>query len=328
MLAIVSAIFIAALSGCNQKQDYVGFVFGTNLSIHLNEKQTSKTIRQINGALADLEKLTSTALVGSDIAKINKSAANTPITVAKATFYLLKWSKELYLATDSAFNPAIFPLVKLWNFDPEGYIGAAETIPSAEQISSTLAYCNFDYFLLDEKELTVSKTHPQAMLDLGAIAKGYGLDMAVDIIKSNGFLSIGGSIGVKGDSKNIGIHDPRGGKTFGVFALGNNEKVSTSGDYHRFYFASGIRYHHIIDPTGYPAGLGQENPAICVSVIAKSGLITDALSTAFMILPFEKIEQLAKKYDCKGVIIYADKSYATFGGYEFELINNEYSKAI
>jgi len=322
---IIAVLLTSILLGCTQSKDYYGFVFGTSYSIRLQERSANKTATGIKKVMDTLEGKTSTVIAQSDIARINSTGTNTPITVAEDTFFLLKQAKELYDKTSGAYNPAVFPLVKLWHFDPESYTGVASSIPTPQQIEQTLTYCDFNYFLLDEQALTVTKTIAQAQLDLGGIVKGYATDIACSLIKKNGFITIGGSIGAKGDTKRIGIQAPRiSSAPFGVFLLKDGEFVSSSGDYERYYEYQSIRYHHIIAQNGYPSGHNLENPAISVTVVANSGLLTDGLSTAFMILPLAEIMGLAAEYNCKGVVIFADKSFATFGNFEFELTDNEY----
>lgn len=326
---LLSAIVLAGgLSGCAVRKEHFGFVFGTSVSIYLYEPSPEPTISAIMDELKGLEKQTSTISDESDIFRINNSYKNVPISVAPATFFLLKRAKELYAETQGAFNPALFPLVRLWHFDPMGYTGLADRIPSAAEIEQTLAYCDFDFFVLDEDTQSVTKIHEHAQLDLGGITKGYAADLAVSKIRNNGFLAIGGTIAVKGDPKRIGIQSPRSDNMpFGVFTLGDGLKVSTSGDYERYYVYDGIHYHHIIGKDGYPSGYGQENPPISVTVVAADGLLTDVLSTAFMILPLDEAERIAEKYGCKGVIIYANKTFSVFGDFEFDLINDEYTPA-
>ena len=84
-------------------------------------------------------------------------------------------------------------------------------------------------------------------------------------------------------------------------------KVSTSGDYERFFEADGRRYSHILDPaTGYPADSG-----LCsVTILSESGFLSDALSTACYVLGKEKGSILAEKYHAE--YLFVDKNGEIF----------------
>ena len=76
---------------------------------------------------------------------------------------------------------------------------------------------------------------------------------------------------------NIGIRCPNtSGELWGYVSL-NNRSLSVSGDYERFYEIGGEHYPHILDPkTGCPV----KGDIHSVAVIADSGAVADALSTA------------------------------------------------
>ena len=59
-----------------------------------------------------------------------------------------------------------------------------------------------------------------------------------------------------------------------------NEAISTSGDYERFFEQDGERFHHIIVPsTGTPAG-----EVHSATIIGPDAVITDALSTSVFVM--------------------------------------------
>lgn len=63
-----------------------------------------------------------------------------------------------------------------------------------------------------------------------------------------------------------------------------DEALSTSGDYERYFEKDGVRYHHILNPaTGEPAGEMRS-----VSVIGPDATTTDALSTSVFVLGVER----------------------------------------
>jgi thiamine biosynthesis lipoprotein len=79
--------------------------------------------------------------------------------------------------------------------------------------------------------------------------------------------------------------------------------VSTSGDYEKYVDYEGKRYHHILDSaTGYPAQSGLSS----VTVMCKSGIDSDGLSTACFVLGEEKSRSLLEKYDAGAVFIDTD----------------------
>lgn len=156
------------------------------------------------------------------------------------------------------------------------------------------------------------------MLDLGAVGKGYGCDMAAEYLKGTdavgACVALGGSIVVYGSKPDgtawkVGVKDPRAGEgtTMGVISFGDGETafVSTSGDYEKYFEQDGRRYHHILDPrTGYPAW----NGTIAATVVCDNGLTSDALSTLCMLMDKDKAMKNIQEYGAEAVIIDEDKN--------------------
>ena len=95
-------------------------------------------------------------------------------------------------------------------------------------------------------------------LDLGAIAKGYGIDRAIDALRARGIahaiVTVGGDLYALGGSPEgepwkVGIRDPHDlSAVWPARSTCADRAVTTSGDYERFFRYRGVRYHHLMDP--------------------------------------------------------------------------------
>ena len=86
----------------------------------------------------------------------------------------------------------------------------------------------------------------------------------------------------------------------GILSLKGQWCVSTSGDYERYVEVDGVRCHHIRDPaTGMPA----DSAVHSVTILAKDGLLSDALSTACFVLGAGKGMELARQYGAEALFV-------------------------
>jgi thiamine biosynthesis lipoprotein len=113
----------------------------------------------------------------------------------------------------------------------------------------------------------------------------------------------------EGRAWRIGIKHPRKlDKHIGAFEL-HDGSVATAGDYEHAYVIDGRRIHHIIDPaTGYPA-----TRSASVTLIARSGIMADALDNAcFIVGPQRCIQMLAKLKDEAAEAVIIDPEMRVF----------------
>jgi thiamine biosynthesis lipoprotein len=94
-------------------------------------------------------------------------------------------------------------------------------------------------------------------LDLGAIAKGYGVDRAVDALRRHGIrqavVDVGGDLYALGESNDgepwrIGIQDPDDARALVGTIEVRDAAIATSGTYLQYFRWRGARYHHLMDP--------------------------------------------------------------------------------
>lgn len=114
----------------------------------------------------------------------------------------------------------------------------------------------------------------------------------------------------------IGLQKPDGvtGRDFWAAFPSMDETAVTSGTYERGFTLDGVRYHHLLDPrTGWPV----QNEVEMVTLIGKSSLLADGVSTACFVLGPEEGIPLAGRFDMK--VIYRLKDGRVLLSREVEL---------
>ena len=134
------------------------------------------------------------------------------------------------------------------------------------------------------------------------------MDRGVEILRRMGvehaMVNAGGDTRLLGDRRGkpwvVGIRDPRKDKAVVARIPLQDEAISTSGDYERFFEEDGVRYHHILVPgTGKSPGLVRS-----VTVIGATATHTDGLTKPIFILGVEKgMEFVRRVKDVEAVIV-------------------------
>ena len=145
---------------------------------------------------------------------------------------------------------------------------------------------------------TLVKSVKGQMIDVNAIAKGWGVDKIFDYLEINGIarfmVEVGGEIKVlglnnKGQKWKIGIDKPMhinnpGENIIGEVVKLKDQAMATSGNYRNFLEFNGKKYSHIIDPKN---GKSIFSNISSVSVVAPNCLDADVLATALNVLSYE-----------------------------------------
>ena len=98
----------------------------------------------------------------------------------------------------------------------------------------------------------------------------------------------------------VGIQNPRDADMVAITIPLEDEAISTSGDYERFFIEDGERYHHIIVPaTGSPAG-----EVHSATIIGPDAVLTDALSTSVFVMGVDQgLRMISTLPDYEGIVI-------------------------
>ena len=237
---------------------------------------------------------------------LNQNAGGEDIEVSNELFEFLQKAKEMHFLTNGYTSVSLGAVTSIWKDAIKN-----NTVPSNEALLEAAEHTDISLLVLDEQRKTVRLTDGQARLDAGAFAKGYVSDKISTALTEAGcesfLLNLGGNIyahGVKTDgSQFIGaIENPLTQGTVSIITL-NDRILSTSGSYNRGFDKDGIRYHHIIDPyTQKP-----QNTFVSVSVLCRSGIMADALSTALFSMSYEDGASLIDSLDgAEALWIFAD----------------------
>jgi len=214
---------------------------------------------------------------------------------------ILETAMKVSRASSGAFDPTLGELTYLWGFgrgDPQ--------LPDPQEIKDALARAGYRRVPTGP----CCEEGRSIWFDLGGVAKGYAVDSAVKELADAGVAA--GIVNAGGDLRTFGVRPGRGfwkigvqdpadpQELAGVLEIGE-AAVATSGDYQRYFFKDGIRYHHILDPaTGYPARSGLSG----TTVIAPDCATADALATAVFVMGPEKGLALLEKWDdAEGILI-------------------------
>ncbi len=287
---------LVVMTSCKDREPYVKetFVMGTAAWITIYGSSDAEAAEAAEEAFRELhrvESVMSNWKKESELSRLNRESDGKPYDISRELYHLLERSIYYSHLTAGAFDITARPLVQLWGFQ-----GGKAHLPDSREIKETMSRVGYGKVMLDGESTSIIMP-PGMELDLAGIAKGYGVDRAVALLRERGIesalVNLGGNIyaigtppGAKGWT--VGIRDPEGGRKVVGSLLLADEAVSTSGNYENYVEIDGTLYGHIIDPrVGRPV-----THMLSVTVVAPSALEADALSTGLFVLGPESGEKM------------------------------------
>jgi thiamine biosynthesis lipoprotein len=234
----------------------------------------------------------------SDIARVNAGAAVGPVRVSPCTFRLLERARVLSEVTEGAFDITVGALLRAW-----GFVGGNGSRPSPQVVRQARDVSGWNRIRLDASEFSVTFDCPGVELDLGALGKGYALDRALELLTEAGVAHVllhGGTSSIltrglapDGRAWRVGLPGPRDslpeatglitppGKPSVTHSLElHDESLSVSAVWGTSFTEGGEELGHVLDPrTGEPV-----RRARCAAVVGPEAAVSDALSTALLVL--------------------------------------------
>jgi thiamine biosynthesis lipoprotein len=318
--AIITGFFSCNPVATEQLVKFSGEAQGTYYSVTYYSSSGQNYQQDIDSILNAFDQSVSVYKDSSIISRINNN--DTTVIADNIFVDIFNHAKEVSDKTGGAFDMTIGPLVNAWGF------GTSPILKNdSASIDSLRTLVNYKTVRLSGQK--VQKDNPGIRLDFNAIAQGYSVDIISRFLDEKGIsaylVDIGGEVYAKGHKPSgqrwrVGIEKPAqdmdASQQVKVIVELENEALSTSGNYRKYYEKNGIRYSHTIDPsTGYPV----THTLLSVSVKAKNCWTADAYATAFMVMGLEKSKKfLEQEKDLDAYFIFSDqggnmKSFATEG---------------
>ena len=284
--AMLCVMGLAVTAGGQERHEYRQVVMGVEARLVLHAADEPRARDAAAAAIARLNAIDA-ALSDwrddSDLSRFEQQAGSGWVPVTGDLLVVLARASELAAATDGAFDPTVGPLVELWR---EARRTGVQP-PEEDRLAA--------HRLVGWEGLVVQPDHGRAkltmagmQLDLGACAKGWAAEQALEVLADQGcpasLVDLGGDLAL-GDPPpgepgwRVAVGCPLPGADPRVLTLASTT-VATSGSTEQFLEVDGHRLSHVLDPhSGVPL-----EDAPCVTVIASEGLVADALASALMVL--------------------------------------------
>ena len=271
----------------------------------------------------------------NNIKTINDKAGIEAVKVDKEIIDLILFSKEWYYKAGKETNIAMGPVIKVWSDYSDKALEDPENakVPPMEELQEAAKYIDIEKVIVDEEASTVFLEDEDMMLDVGATAKGYAVELVALEMEEAGLKSLlisgGGnirSIGKPMEGKKekwgIGIQNPdpelidRGNVLETLFV--KDLSVVSSGDYQRYFIVDDKVYHHIIDPNTLMPG----DYYRAITIVTPNSGVADFLSTSAFLLPFEESKALIDSLeDTEAFWVMNDGSIKTTDGMKLLMLS-------
>lgn len=230
---------------------------------------------------------------------VNEYAGQGPVKAEPELIDLLLWLKEKQPLTKGRVNVAMGSMLRVWH----NYRTIGVALPTMEELTAAAAHSDFDQVVINQEQGTIAFTDPEMLLDLGAVAKGYTVEIVSQMLLESDMpsfiISAGGNVRcglppMDGRARwGVGIQDPMLPSTNkDVLYLAGLSAV-TSGDYQRYYTVDNVNYHHLIDPDTLMPGTHMRS----VTVVTEDSGLADLMSTTLFLLPWEEGMKLVDATD-------------------------------
>jgi thiamine biosynthesis lipoprotein len=252
--------------------------------VHEDGEYAAQAAEAVFSEIARLEEELSRFRHTSDIWRLGLLKAGESMRLCLSAWDCLNLAKQVWRETSGAFDVTVGPLMNLWREMP-----GLPFDPQQEPLKSLIPSVGSQRFELDADELSIQVLATGMAFDLGAIGKGYALDQAAVLLGQWGLES---AFLNAGDSTLLALDPPPGEEGWSVtLAEGAQQRFLCRQALSGSGFA--VKGAHLMDPRQLkPLPLNAQRSY----AIAPSAALSDALSTAFMVMSQEEIAALCGRY--------------------------------
>jgi FAD:protein FMN transferase len=269
---------------------------GTTFTIFVyaaNQEKASEYFEIAFDEIERVEEALSDYRPTSELSRINRLAANEPVTTDPEVFKFLQTSMDFSRKSDGAFDITVGPLMRAW-----GFFRGRGHYPTPEELSNARKSTGWEHVHLDPEKRSVRFDIQGMSLDPGGIGKGYVVERVVNLLREVGvktaLVDAGSStiyaMGAPPGKNGWTIQVPRPGDrghSISTVVL-RDTSLSTSGNYEKFFTLNGKIYCHIMDPrTGEPV-----QGTLQTTVITPNATDSDALSLIMFVMGAKNSEKL------------------------------------
>ena len=259
----------------------------TVFEIYITDDDETYARQGAQAAFAEVDRLElemSRFISNSDISRLNDAVSGETVDLGMDVFECLSRAREMHDKTSGAFDISVGALYSCWLNDDRTL-----RQPSDEELARACELTGLDHLKLNEEDFSAEVLTEGVQFDLGGIGKGYAAEKMAEILRE---WSLRQALVLAGASSVLSVSVPEGmtGWPIKLRHPDNHEYVLA-----RFELTEGAisgsgnqKGQHIIDARSVE-GVPVEG-RVAAWAMAPDAVPADALSTAFMMLSAEEID--------------------------------------
>ena len=291
LIILITVFFFQILSGCGEPpaaRTEQAFALDTTVSVTYYAARDLAAVRDALALCKDYELVFSRTDPESELYRLNAAGS---MQVSPALREVLELALSYCEVSGGRYDVTLGAVSALYDFSGEPHF------PGDAAIRDALSHVGWEKLRLEGDTVTLGD--PEAVIDLGSIAKGWIADRMKELLIARGvkhaIITLGGNVlclggRPDGTAYKIGIRSSElaGEEILQALAATmavREDSVVTSGVYERCFVENGVTYHHLLDPA---TGLPLQNGLQAVSIVGPCSARCDALSTLCFALGAEE----------------------------------------